>query len=118
MGLAEAVRLAARVLNAERKREQAALDRSAGGASEFRGIGMEIATVAVEGAGQGRPGRASAYMYNDAEVEKVLIALGRPDGDGKAELEERGDSEEGEGRDGGDDTTVDPGGEGGGEEGR
>lgn len=79
MGLAEAVRLAARVLEGERKREQAALDRDAGGGSgsKFRGIGMEIATVAVE---DGTRKEASAYIYNDFEVEKVLGSLGKENG--------------------------------------
>lgn len=80
MGLAEAVRLAARVLEGERRREINAQDRSAAGGSKFRGIGMEIATIAVareeeEEAGAGAGAGVSAYLYDDAEVEKVLSTL-------------------------------------------
>lgn len=93
MGLGEAVRLAARVLGRERARERksrevrtraAALgEEEAGGErkgrepgrEEFGDIGMEIATIAVEKDGAGGAVAASAYIYNDADVERVLESL-------------------------------------------
>lgn len=93
MGLADAVRLAARVLSRERARERksrntrtrAALAEGKGGEvngrerererEEFGDIGMEIATIAVEKDGDGRAAATSAYIYNDADVERVLESL-------------------------------------------
>ncbi|CAM9373127.1 unnamed protein product [Pylaiella littoralis] len=110
MGLAEAVRLAAGVLNRERAKERKSRDirthAKAGKEEEeeeegeskakdgrdqrndFGDVGMEIATIAVErdgggGGGTGRGASASAYIYSDAEVERVLETLG--DGGGEEE---------------------------------
>lgn len=89
MGLAKAVRLAARVLDGERRREQRAHDRGAGDGNTFRDIGLEIATIAVEG---GEVGAASAFVYEDADVERVLASLNRGSGE-----QDGGDEEEGGG---------------------
>eukprot|EP00752_Nemacystus_decipiens_P014324 g12743.t1 len=102
MGLGEAVRLAARVLSRERARERSSRDlrTTAALAEEAKGegkrrdsererereelgdIGMEIATIAVEKDDDGRAAAASAYIYDDADVERVLESL-----------EEKGDGE-------------------------
>lgn len=85
MGLAEAVRLAARVLDRERRRIQKRETKSRKATNgQFGGIGMEIATVAVDTAGEGT---ASAYVYDDAGVERVVESLdrGRGEGEGSGE---------------------------------
>ena len=75
MSLAEAVRLAASVLDDERKRELTVGGRGAAQAgNNYRGIGMEIATVAVLGE---EKRTASVYVYDDADVESVLASLDR-----------------------------------------
>lgn len=73
------MRLAVKVLDAERRREEKNQDRSAnskGSGGSFRGIGMEIATIAVGQVDEdGGDMAASAYAYNDADVARVLEAL-------------------------------------------
>ncbi|CAB1118512.1 unnamed protein product [Ectocarpus sp. CCAP 1310/34] len=98
MGLGEAVRLSARVLSRERARERksrdiwtAAGEREGEGAGEprerqdFGDIGMEIATIAVEGSGGKGVAAAAAslYIYSDEEVERVLESIEEEDVDGK-----------------------------------
>lgn len=92
MGLAEAVRLAASVLDGERKRELRVQDKGTDSGNEFRGIGMEVATVAVK---KGKEGAAacSVYLYDDADVERLLENLGREKKETALEVPERGDSD-------------------------
>lgn len=80
MRLTEALRLAVRVLAAERRRRKADQAVNKSGAPESGDIGMEIATIAVEeGEASGEQGRgrkrASAYIYSDAEVDKIVSML-------------------------------------------
>lgn len=96
IGLGEAVRLSARVLSRERARERKSRDiRTTAGEGEgdgerrerqdFGDIGMEIATIAVEGGGGkgGAAAAASLYIYSDEEVERLLESLEEEDVDGK-----------------------------------
>ncbi|CAM9234168.1 unnamed protein product, partial [Ectocarpus sp. 12 AP-2014] len=95
IGLGEAVRLSARVLSRERARERKSRDiRTAAGEGEgeregrerqdFGDIGMEIATIAVEGGGGKGVAAAAAslYIYSDEEVERVLESIEEEDVDG------------------------------------
>lgn len=91
MGLAEAVRLAASVLDGERERELRAQDKGTEGSNEFRGIGIEVATVAVE---NGKEGAAcSVYLYDDADVERLLESLREEKKETELEAPERGDGD-------------------------
>lgn len=91
MGLAEAVRLAASVLDGERKRELRAQDKGTGGSDEYRGIGMEVATVAIE---KGQEGAAcSAHVYDDADVERLLESLSKDKMETQMEAPENGDGD-------------------------
>lgn len=86
MGLGEAVRLVARVLRRELERRRGEEGMNAGDASSHVDIGMEIATLTMlateESGATGRDHRGPsvcAYIYSDAEVDKVLLNLGRRD---------------------------------------
>ena len=94
MGLSEGVRLAARVLDGERRRIQKRETKTRHanvGIREFGSIGMEIATIAVDVEGEGSS--ASAYVYDDADVERVVGSLDGEEGEGGKDGEGGGDRE-------------------------